>query len=271
MKISLFFLLAFFSLLSKSQSHPGAIVVPETAKNFFSIQLTPYLSSKIKYDHKGATLVRSKHLLSGEIGVGFYRQLKNGWHLQSTLNVGLMPFNYNFEFDAPEGSVFKTEPWKKYYQKLDFNRSVYLDFQSYANIDALVSRKMYEFKNGSELHFGCGIRVFRFFIDYSQQEYGNSYGVTGYNQILRLFDSDINDTIANRYKLAFLAEASYIKTFKNKQKIKASLFFNYSPFNNIEGYYTFSNLGFLSAGPFTQKLTYLGFRFSYLLPPRKVI
>lgn len=265
MKISLIFLFAFCPLLLKSQSPTEKIEDDETTKNFFSIQLTPYLSSKIKFDHKGAALVESKHLISGEIGVGYYRQINSDWSMQSSINFGTIPFNFNYEFDAPIGSVFQTEPWKEYYQKLDFNRSAYDVFQSYANIDLLFSRKLYEFKNGNELNLGLGARVFRFFIDYSQQEYGDAYGVSEKDQVLRLFDSDINDTITDRYKGAILFETSFTKTLKHNQKIKASIFFNYSPYTNIDGYYYFSNLGLLSTGTFSQKLSFLGFRFSYLM------
>jgi hypothetical protein len=258
-------------LLLLAKSNYGLMQDSLISKNFFSLQITPYFTSKVKFEHKGVELVQSKHLLSGEIGLGYYREFNNGWNLHSTLNLGLMPFNYNFEFDAPEGSIFKTEPWNKYYQKLDFNWSEYNIIQSYANFDILFSKNVYQFKNRNELEIGLGLRTFRYFIDYSQQEYGSSYGVSeDPNLFVRLFDSDINDTISNRYKLALILEASYSKSFKNRQQIKASLFFNYSPFNNIEGYYWFSNLGFLSAGPFSQKLTYLGFRFSYLIPPKRV-
>lgn len=256
-------------MLLLAKSNNGLMQDSLMSKNYFSLQFTPYFTSKVKFEHKGVELVQSKHLLSGEIGLGYYREFNNGWNLHSTLNLGLMPFNYNFEFDAPEGSIFKTEPFKNH-DTLDYNLSEYYVIQSYANFDILFSKNVYQFKNRNELEIGLGLRTFRYFIDYSQQEYGSSYGGVGTDFVARLFDSDINDTITNRYKLALILEASYSKSLKNRQQIKASLFFNYSPFNNIEGYYWFSNLGFLSAGPFSQKLTYLGFRFSYLIPPKRV-
>lgn len=237
-------------------------------KSFFSIEINPFFTSKVKYDNQGANLARSKHLFCGEVGIGFTREINDNWYWQSSLNIGLMPFNFNFEFDAPENSIFQTGPYKDDYKTLEFNWSEYYYIQVYSSLDAVFSRKIHTFKNNAEFLLGAGIRIFAFFVDDYEYEYTSTWEIDENNSDVRLFYAHINDTISNRLKVSLLLEATYLKTLKNKHKFKTSIFFNYSPFKNVEGYYRFSNLGFQSYGTFRQNLTYLGLRLNYFIPMR---
>lgn len=271
MKNLLIFSLIFQPLFLTAQTYDeyGEEII--LAKKFFTLQITPYFASKVNYEYLGANLMQSKQLLTGEIGLGVTRQIKNNFYLHSTLNVGVVPYNFNFDFDAPEGTIFLTEPWNKYYQRLHFNHSDYPSSNVYLNLDVILSHSVIKFKKQNEIHLGVGLRNFAFFDDRYKSYLSQSYGVSESETHVNLFYVEIKDSIANPIKIGFLFEATYVKIFNNEAKIRTSILFNYSPFNNVQGYYRFSNLGFLSAGNFNQPLTSLGMRFSYLIPRRKTI
>jgi hypothetical protein len=256
-------------LMAQTYDEYGEEIIP--AKKFFTLQITPYFASKVNYEYLGAALMQSKQLLTGEIGLGATRQIKNNFYLHSKLNLGVVPYNLNFDFDAPEGTIFLTEPWNKYYQRLHFNRSVYSSSNVYLNLDVILSHSVIKFKKQNEVHLGVGLRNFAFFDDRYKRYFSQSYGVSESETDVDLFYAEIKDSITNPMKIGFLFEATYVKIVDNEAKIRTSILFNYSPFNNVQGYYRFSNLGFLSAGNFNQSLTTLGIRFSYLIPRRKTI
>lgn len=269
MKISILSICCFIQFGLNSQTNNIQIADSSKAKkNYLSIEINPFLSSKVKYDNKGESLIKSKHLLCGEIGIGFTRDINNNWYWQSSFNFGLMPFNFNFEFEAPENSIFQTGPYKDDYKILESNWSQYEYFRTYASLDAVFSRKICTLKNGDEFLVGAGIRVFAFFVDDYEWEYFHSFEIDENNPDVQLFYAHINDTISNQLKVSLICEAIYLKTLRNNHKIKTSIFFNYSPFKNVEGYYIFTNLGYESSGSFRQNLTYLGLRLNYFIPMR---
>lgn len=262
-----FFLICFFStaLFGQITSHPLKLD-SSFQRDYFSVNIQPFLSSKFQFQHNGSNLLQSKHLLSGEIGIGYKRQLNRKWICYSSINIGLLPYNFTFNFESPKNSIFQTGPFKEDYTRLDFNWSEYSYIRLYSTIDLLFSRQIYSnSRNNNQFFIGGGLKTFVFFIDEFQYEYSSTWYIDETNPNVNLFYADINDTTSNRVKFSVQAEVSYIRALNKGREISTTLLFNYSPFKNVEGYYYFSNLGFASSGTFKQSLTYLGVRLNYFI------
>lgn len=234
--------------------------------DYISIDLNAIVSSPFSFDNSGADLVQSKYLWSGELGMGYERKLNENWRWHSSLTVGLMPYNLNFNIDAPANSIFQTGPYKDDYKTLDFNWSEYDYIRLYASLDATVSRKIATLKSGGEFALGAGLRAFMCFVNEFEYEYSSTWYIDDTNPEVQLFYANVFDTSSNRLSGAVLLEASFLKQLKHDRIFKTTLSFSYSPFKSIRGYYYFSNLGFPSSGTLSQTMTYASLRFSYLLP-----
>lgn len=236
--------------------------------DYFSINIQPFLSNKFQFQNNGADLLQSKYLLSGELGFGYRQQFKEKWFFYSSINLGLLPYNLTFNFEAPKNSIFQTGPFKEDYSQLDFNWSEYSYIRLYSTLDLLFSRQLFSksTKNNNLILFGGGLKTFVFFVDEFEYEYSSTWYIDETNPSVNLFYANIKDTNTNRIKLSVQAELSYLKKLNNGREISTALLFNYSPFVNVEGYYTFSNLGFSSSGIIKQTLIYTGFRFNYFIP-----
>ncbi len=197
-----------------------------TIQHEIRFALYPFL-----YDNLTFTNYGKKHLASG---------------------VGVLPYNLNYNFKAPENSVFHD------YGELTLNSN---DYYSRTYVLPMALSKTFWLKNtlfsvdiGAKLHFLLDKKF--------GLEWDAIYEIDENNPDTHLFHLRIDDTGKNAL-MSYFVKLGIIKMTKRKNAWHFNVVANYSPDKVAIGWYTFYHLGYDSYGKVEQNLNYIGVEVAY--------
>ena len=210
-----------------------------SAKDFISFELRPYLSSKLKFynvmyedEHK----LKSRNAPCGELSIGYQREINPNWLVGLDIASGLLPLNYYCI--SKNGNSKIVDSGYLYWITL------------YTNIMASSTNRIFTSTKGNLLlGLKAGV-VLPWVREWSARETSSTYYI----------DVDVENDAA--YFICS-GELAYEKKFKSNDKLKAGIFVTYSPMMNSYGYFIVNNPK--NSGLFKQPMLYFGASVAYCL------
>ncbi len=219
---------------------------------------SPLLYDNLKINNQGKKLLKSRPTFSGEATISYYQHIKNGYGINIGAGLGLASFNVNYDFKAPENSIFRTGIYKDYYEYLDLNLYEYF---SMTYVFPIYLSKMFEFK-GNLFSIGIGIKYYLLLDKTFEITGSSSYRIDKNNTVVRLFNSYLEDT-GRKHLFSYFIKLGLIKMTKRQNTFHINLVANYSPYKLAKGWYRFENLPYESYGTIEQNINYIGLELTY--------
>ena len=210
-----------------------------SAKDFISFELRPYLSSKLKYYnilYENRHILKSRNAPCGELSIGYQREINSNWLVGLDVASGLMPLNCCYVSKNGKSKIVDSE---------------YLYWVTlYTNIMASSTNRIITSPKGNMLlGLKAGV-VLPWVREWSSSVNSSSYYI----------DADVENDAA--YFICS-GELAYEKIFKSNDKLKAGIFVTYSPMMNSCGYFIMKNPS--NSGLFKQPMLYFGASVAYCL------
>lgn len=210
-----------------------------SAKDFISFELRPYLSSKLKfYDFmfEDETRLKSRNAPCGELSIGYQHKINSNWLVGLDIASGLMPLNYCYV--SKNGKSKTADSEYLYWVTLCTNVMA-----------SSTNRIITSTKGNMLLGLKAGV-VLPWVREWSSSVSSSSYCI----------DADVENDAA--YFIC-TGELAYEKVFKSNDKVKASIFVTYSPMMNSYG--SFELYAPYNSGYFKQPMFYFGASVGYYL------
>lgn len=223
-----------------------------TIQHEIRFALYPFLYDNLTFTNYGKKHLASKPTISGEATLSYYKHIYKGYGVCLGAGVGVLPYNLNYNFKAPENSVFHD------YGELTLNSN---DYYSRTYVLPMALSKTFWLKNtlfsvdiGAKLHFLLDKKF--------GLEWDAIYEIDENNPDTHLFHLRIDDTGKNAL-MSYFVKLGIIKMTKRKNAWHFNVVANYSPDKVAIGWYTFYHLGYDSYGKVEQNLNYIGVEVAY--------
>ena len=266
-KGALLLTLPFFSLWGSAQTESDlsdeAYIVPY---QYIKISVSPVLYQNLSISEYGQKkLLKSRPTLSGEITASYFYRLNKKYYLSIGAGIGLVPFNFCYNFKTPENSVFLKGDRAKYYEYMDNNHYEYI--QSMWVFPFSIQKHIKSKRLNKHLTWELGLK-YNNVVAYPYKITTGHLLVTTDSTEARLFQLQMFDTKKHLFSGFF--KVGMIKFYKSQNAIHLNAVLHLSPMKMGMGSYEFSNLPFSSKGQVSQKLNYIGFECAFSFPLNKV-
>lgn len=241
-------LIAGFVFCSSNNSMAQAGLKPNEL--FFNVGAS-YMN-KLRIDHLGEPLLKSKHTISPIGELGYYRYIYR--HFGIKLGMGFTPVSYNINYSINVESETPVAGMrdlndndyyiKNFYFLLLLNKKVNLNLKLLLDIDLGIQINS-NIDNSLPMRVKAGV--------YSQEE-NQSYD-------LFLLELYYNEDITNIISLRGGCNLQY--NFSDKHCLRSGIYFNYYPKDVAIGFYKFSNMQTKSYGDIYLGLNYFGVQVAY--------
>ena len=257
-KVVLIGLLCFLSVISKAQDAPFDKEIIYESQLRFSLAALVYDNLKLTYE--GKKHLKSAPTVSGGFTISYYKHIWNGYGVILGAGYTFVPSNTNYDFEAPDNSIFRTNGFYDYKYLFDSNYEYEGMFLAPLSIEKLIqtNQKYYV------IEIGVKLNILNQDPNYlpARLNYGGSTVISENGEAIREFDSytDITDGITT---ISYFTKIGLVKILKKQRLLEYKVVANWSPKYIRKGRYEFSNLGYESKGNIKQNINYIGFEVSY--------
>jgi len=221
--------------------------------NQIKFSITPQLYENLYLTYTGVELLKSRPCFSAEATISYYQYITKGFGINIGAGLGLAPFNVNYNFASPPGTVFKPGIY------FNDNFFAYLD---YLWIFPLSFQKMFSTKNNNILYnLEAGVKWNRIMNFPYSIAFGTEYVI---NDTLdaELFNLSIEDD-GKQNLFSYFLKFGIIKPTSKKNALGCNLVLHYCPQLIGHGWYKFYNLNYDSYGNVEQNINYIGIEINY--------
>ncbi|HOG19667.1 MAG TPA: hypothetical protein PKW37_04420 [Salinivirgaceae bacterium] len=218
--------------------------------------LSPIVYDNLKIKHQGKKHLKSSPTISGEALISYYNHIYKGYGINIGVGLNVAPYNLNYNFKAPENSIFLTGNNK--YEYLDLRD---YDYPSVMYVFPISVNKVLPIKN-SIFSIDIGAKYQTLMSKDFTTIIGSSYCIDDNNTCVDLFNFQIDDA-GKRHIVSYFLKLGIIKCTKKHNSFHFNVVANYSPTKIGKGWYEFYNLGYDSYGTVEQNINYIGFEFVY--------
>ncbi|MBI3135583.1 MAG: hypothetical protein HYZ14_12975 [Bacteroidetes bacterium] len=244
-----------------------SLISKDTAcANYFYSGLSFISYNKLHLSNEGVSHAFSKRLPTAEINLGYRNKPGKflGWSVD--LSVGIIPISIGYNFAAPDSSVFqKNNPEKLVF---DQHNREYIIPNLYFSVAPAVNGYI-PLKPKTEIYFSLGCKLYWFYYDQADINLGTGIYIDSNNtNLVNLFSTTIRDTTNNEINIGLKAESGIRFKLSDQRYLQLNAVLNLSPKQRLHGWYSFTNLGYLSQGTLSQGINYLGLSLEYGFPVR---
>lgn len=228
-------------------------------KSQIKFSISPVLYDNLSLTYEGKSHLKSSPTFSGETNLSYRHPIGKGFGINAGVGIALPSFNTNYNFDAPDNSIFQTGVYSDDYKELLGNDYWY---ESTMYIFPISLNKMFSARNTDIIYsFDIGVKLNKL-ITHWELESRDYYYISEQDPYVTLFSFDI-ETEEKQNTLSYFLKIGLIKMNKIGDSFHVNLVANYSPSTVVSGTYEFFNLGYESRGTMEQNINYIGLELSY--------
>ena len=228
-------------------------------KSQIRFSVSPILYDNLTLSHEGEKLLNASPTLSAETYLSYHQPIYKDYAINLGVGITLPAFNTNYNFEAPDNSIFQTGEYSNGYKKLLGNDYWY---ESTMYIFPISLNKIFSSRNSDIIYsLDIGIKLNKCNTNWGLKS-RDYYYISEQDPYVTLLNLNL-ETGEKENILSYFIKVGLIKGNKIGDSFHVNLVANYSPKLIASGSYEFFNLGYESSGSIEQNINYIGIEFSY--------
>lgn len=208
----------------------------------------------------GAPLLTSKPGIGGEVSITFSQQIAMGFGINIGVGLGMIPYNFSYDFNTPSGAPLNPGPDHSDTQNLSSIPNITEEGVFVFPITVNKLFRLHPEKN-LFLNLEAGIKI--------NSKTTFPYAISGTHSIsfpidmqFEYFNYRLESAGSNSF-LAYTFKAGLLRFNKRFNSFHMNIVYQFAPPTILTGNYAFENIGVQSEGTMELQQSYLGIEFAY--------